>query len=113
MLIGIITAVEGLFFSDITDDSFNGMEYGSAYVWSSGMCLCAVIACTGEDCSKTCRALASCTAIQNQNNWTGIRREMYEYTWQAGPAAGTLPEKEVLYPFHCPSICRIQPPTSI
>lgn len=47
-LIGLLAAVGGMFFSDITGDLFNGMDYGSAVNLGIGMYLCVVvITCTG------------------------------------------------------------------
>ena len=48
VLIGIIVAVGGMFFSDIIGGLFNGMDYGSACVLGIGMYLCVVVVtCTG------------------------------------------------------------------
>ena len=48
VLIGMIVAVGGMFFSDIIGGLFNGMDYGSACVLGIGIYLCVVVVtCTG------------------------------------------------------------------
>ncbi len=48
VIIGIVTALGGMLFSDIAGDFFNGMDYGSACVLGICMYLCVVIVtCTG------------------------------------------------------------------
>ena len=53
VLLGIAVAIGGMFFSDLTGDFFNGMDYGSAAVLGMCMYLCVVIVtCTGFIVSK-------------------------------------------------------------
>ena len=48
VLVGIIVAIGGMFFSGYTGYFFNGMDYGSASVLGICMYLCVVIVtCTG------------------------------------------------------------------
>ena len=49
LLIGIIVAIGGMFFSELCGDFFNGLgDYGSSVVYGIGLYLCIVIvACTG------------------------------------------------------------------
>ena len=53
VLAGIVVAIGGMFFSELTGKFFNGMDYGSASVLGIGMYLCAVVVvCTGIIVSK-------------------------------------------------------------
>lgn len=48
VLAGVLTAIGGMFVSDLAGHFFNGMDYGSACVLGIGMYLCAVVVtCTG------------------------------------------------------------------
>ncbi len=49
LLIGIIVAIGGIFFSELCGDFFNGLgDYGSAVAFGIGLYLCIVIVtCTG------------------------------------------------------------------
>lgn len=52
---GCMTAIVGIFFSDLCGDFFNGMDYGSACVLGMGMYLCVVVVtCTGIIVSHIC-----------------------------------------------------------
>lgn len=52
-VVGIVLAIGGMFFSDLTGDFFNGMDYGSAVVLGICMYLCVVVVtCTGIIVSK-------------------------------------------------------------
>ena len=53
VLMGVIVAGGGLFFSDMIGGLFNGMDYGSACVLGIGLYLCVVvITCTGVIVTK-------------------------------------------------------------
>ena len=53
VLLGVVIAIGGLLFSDLTGDFFNGMDYGSAAVLGMCMYLCVVVVtCTGIIVSK-------------------------------------------------------------
>ena len=53
VLAGIAIAIGGMFFSDLSGDFFNGMDYGSASVLGICMYLCVVVVtCTGIIVSK-------------------------------------------------------------
>ena len=52
-VLGCIVAIVGMFFSDMSGNFFNGMDYGSACVLGMGMYLCVVVVtCTGIIISK-------------------------------------------------------------
>ena len=42
-VLGCIVAIVGMFFSDMSGNFFNGMDYGSACVLGMGMYLCVVV----------------------------------------------------------------------
>ena len=53
ILVGIVIAYGGMWFSDLAGDFFNGMDYGSASVLGICMYLCVVVVtCTGVIVSK-------------------------------------------------------------
>ncbi len=50
---GILVALGGMFFSDLTGSLFNGMPYGDAVTLGIGMYLCVVVVvCTGMIISR-------------------------------------------------------------